>query len=660
METENDGGHGVKAARAAGIVLIAVPFLPLRSMFGDIDGAQALVPPGEWALGVAICLALAWLLALAVEPLLGRVHARTLPAGAEQAAVATAAAALAIVLSVISRLAFHHRPHLVDSIAQLFQAKIFASGALTAPVPSLPEFFATQQMVMDAGRWYAQYPPGHAALLAVGYAAGATWVVPILLSVGTALLLHRFARRTYDRPTALVTLALTLVCPFLLFMGASHMNHVSTLFFVALFLYLFRRWEEGGRGGDAVLAGLALGGAFLSRPLTALAVGLSFVVPVVRLGWLRSRVGQVVAGATTFLAVAAVYLLYNSVTTGVATEPGYLRLWGSDHGLGFHSTPWGMDHTPLAGLRNELVDLALLDLYLFEWPVPALLPLGLALAAGWLGRAWDRWLLWSFLAIPAAHFFYWHRDAFLGPRFLYSGLAMLLPLTARSLVVACAQMRRIPIRLGGLFRPVRASTVGAVALALCLGYSVLYSIPARGRVYATGLRSMKVDLVGEARAAGIEGGLIFVPVSWGNRIIARLRGAGVPAAIVEVAYRHLDHCRLQELVDSASESIGGAELSGKIETLLALDERTVPADLNEDPTLRLRPGASLTRRCVDALRRDSLGYTVYAPHLIANDPALAGDWIVARDLGDRNRLLRALYPERPAYLFRGGSFARLD
>lgn len=652
------GGRGAGfLARLAGLFLILVPFLPLRAMFGEMDGASLLIPPSEWLLGIAICAALAWLSVPLIEAVRGASpRLPPLPVSSRALVLALLLVLLAALAS-ISRLVFHGRPHLVDSIAQLFQARIFAAGTLTAAAPPLREFFVTQQMLIDGSAWYAQYPPGHSALLAAGYALGAAWLVPVLLSAATGLILYRFAVHVYDRRTGVLTLLLTLVCPFFLFMGASFMNHVSTLFFISLFLLLFATWETSGSTMRAILAGAALGGAFLSRPLTALAVGAVFALVVLRGGAmapLRSRV----AGVGAFVGVASIYLLYNAATTGDPLLAGYVKLWGADHGLGFHSTPWGQVHTPLAGLRAELLDLSLLNLALFEWPLPALLPIGVGLAAGWLGRTWDRRLLAAFLAIPAAYFFYWHRDAFLGPRFLYSGLAMVLPLTARALIVGAERLRGREIRVGGSIRPVPASTFAGAVLALSMGYSLLYAIPQRARVYATGLRSMKVDLVAEARAAGIREGLIFVPVSWGNRLIARLHGLGVSAALAEVAYRRVDHCRLQELVDLAVlRGLEPAEVESRLGAMISMAEPIEPAPLNGDPTLRLKPGAELAESCLRELRHDGNGYTVFAPHLPANSPGLDAPLLLVRDLGPHNAALLALYPDQPAFLYRSGGFA---
>lgn len=652
-----------RLARVAGVFLIAIPFLPLRTLFGELEGASVLVPPSEWILGVTICIVLAWLVALLIEAVAGSGIQGRRPRGASRFGVALAPAllvALLLSLLAVSRYVFRGRPHLVDSIAQLFQARIFASGALAAPPPALPEFFTTQQMLIDATGWYAQYPPGHSAILAVGYMLGAVWLVPVLLSVGTAGLIYLFSARVFGKPTALVALALTLVCPFFLFMGASFMNHVSALFFVALFLYLFATWEARRSVAVATLAGAALGAAFLSRPLTAVAIGAVFAVIAIRSGG-RAVWRSYGSAAVACLAISSAYFLFNAATTGDPLLPGYVKLWGADHGLGFHVTPWGQLHTPLAGLRNELLDLSLLNLSLFEWPLPALLPIGLGFALGWLRSDWDRRLLAAFLAIPAAYFFYWHRDAFLGPRFLYSGVVMLLPLTAHAFVVGTLRLRGRQLQLGRLFRPVKTSRLVGSVLALCVGYSVLYAIPQRARVYASSLRSMKSDVLADARVAGIDEGIVFVPVSWGNRLIARLRGLQVSASLAEVSYRSVDHCRLQELIDRATaDDHDAAAVSDALVALIDRKEAIQPAALNGDPTLRLRPGARLTARCRQQLSLDSLGYSVYAPHLPANSPTLDGPFIVARDLGEAdNAALRARHPDRPVYVYRSGAFTRL-
>lgn len=621
------------------------------------------MPPEEWALGLLVFCSAAWALAVLLPA-----HAI---AWLERGAIAVAAgpsrrrAALALgllgaLLGLAATVAFEHRPQSVDSVALLFQAKILASGALYGQAPPLAEFFVIPHMVTLDGKWFSQYPPGHPALLALGVLIDAPWLVPVLLSLASAGLLYGFATRVYDRTTGNVTLLLLVISPFFWMMGARMMNHVSSLAGLALFLYAWARAEasEGGEVRWMLVAGMGLGMSFLSRPLEALAVGavaLAFAAPAAVRG--GRRAGLLALGAG-FALLSVFYLGFNGITTGDPLRPGYIELWGSSHGLGFHVTPWGDRHTPLAGLRNELVDLALLDLYLFEWPVPALFPLGLALVAGWLTRRWDGRLLAMFLAIPLVYFFYWHRDATMGPRFLYAGVAFAVPLMARSLTEGARRLAGRGTRLPGS----RNASVRGFALLLAtlvVLYGVAYGAPARFLVFQTGMESMKLDVAGQARDAGIERGLVFVAVSWGDRLIARLHGLGVSASMAEKAYRQADHCELDGLVRRAvAERWSGRRIEEGLQVLMVGEERLVHVDLNGDPSARFRPGSRLTPECRDEVRYDQAGYTIYAPHLPENDPGLIGPLVIARDLREHNAALQTAY-DLPVWLYRGGSFIPL-
>lgn len=644
--------------RAIGVFLFVTPLIPILSILGPTLGADALVPLTEWALGGAVFGAAAWVLALfgpraddvfgAFDRLARRVSVRT--------ALVAGLVLLGGLLVAVGWHAFRHRPHLIDSIAQLFQARAFALGKMAVPSPELPAFFASQHLVIDAGGWYAQYPPGHAALLAVGVIAGATWIVPVVLSLGSFTLLTLFTRRIYGRETALLTAFLLVLCPFFWFMGASHMNHVSALFFIAAFLYAFARWEDEGRAAWAVLGGAALAAAFLSRPWDAIAIGAPFALFGVGVARRRRAFAAAAGGVAAFLALASLYLAFNAATTGDPLLTGYVKLWGESHGLGFHVSPWGEAHTPATGLRNEIVDLSLLNVFLFEWPIPALWPVALFLLTGRDQGPWDRRLAVGFLALPVAYFFYWHRDAFLGPRFLYAGIAFIVPLTARALLVGARCLRRHSFGLPGVLKPVDGGVFVVALAALCFVYAVGYTIPQRFRVYATGLQSMKVDLVAEARGVGIDRGVVFVATSWGDRMLARLHGAGVSAALAEQVYRQADHCELETVIERGEHWPAERLENALRELLVGPPAPRLGPGINGDTTLRLVPGRELAPACLEEIRYDRLGFTIYAPHLLDNRTPPGAPLIVARDLRSRNGELGARHPDLPAYLYRPGGF----
>ena len=653
------------AGRVFGWFLLLVPFVPLAWLFGEIDRTRGLVPPSEALLGMFVFGALAVLGARLLPARTPRRVLRVLDRehGAGSRITGSAVLLLLVLLLVTAVFAFARRPLLIDSIIQWFQAQIFASGHLYAGAPPDEAFFAVQHMLVDGGRWYSQYPPGHSALLGLGAALGAAWLVPVALSVGTVLFLYAFTRRAYDLATARTTVIVLALAPFFWFMGASHMNHVSSLFFVSAFLYLLVLWEERGAPWYLFGAGLAVGAAFLSRPLTAVAVGIALAPFVLATAWRKRDVRSVLAGAIGALALVLLYLAYNGATTGDPLLPGYIKLWGVDHGLGFHSTPWGSIHSPLAGLRNELTDLTLLSSLMFETPISALVPAGLLFAAGWASRKWDQRLMVGFLSIPIAYLFYWHRDAFLGPRYLYSGLAFLAPLTARGLLELFRRTAGRTLWGGSTLTRVPVPSVAGLLLLLSFLYAAAYSTPRRFHVYRSGLASMKVDLAAEARAASVSNALVFVPVSWGNRLLARMRGLGVSASGAEIAYRQGDHCALELTLRRAETEEWPPERTAAAVTELGPGGETVPASsplTNGDPTLRLVAGVNLPAECVDQISYDRAGYSNYSPFLADQDPSLDGPLVIARDLRARNRELIAAYPHRRALMYRNGRFIPLE
>lgn len=652
--------------RIAGGVLVALPLVPILEVFGPVPWASEYVPPGEWILGTLVFCAVAGLivylagdrLASAGRWLCVRIEGR--PYGVVMAA---AAAVFGLLLILVSRVAFDGGPVTVDGVVLLWQAKILASGMAVAPVPVEPAFFLITNTGIGEQGWFAQYPPAHPAALAAGVVAGAAWLVPVAFSVATLCLLTGFAHRAWGAVEARWTALLALLCPFALFLGASFLSHSTALFCVAAFLYAFARWESDGSPAAALAAGIALGAAFLARPWTALAVALPFAAFGMRSARCEGRWGTALAAVGGAVAVGTLIFAWNAATTGDPMLPGYIALWGERHGLGFHVTPYGEAHGPVQGLRNGLLGLSLLQSRLFEWPVPALWPIGVLFLAGWGDARWERRLLVAFLALPAAYALYWHQDALLGPRFLYASLAFALPLTARSLV---SIGRRIRARTETRF-PMRLEILGGTLLILCLTWTAVYAIPGRFQAYASSWPSMKVDLAAQARAAGIDRGLVFVPVSWGNRLIARLRGAGVAADVAETVYRRADHCDLQTVVDrAADEGWSAARLSDAVVALASTPDSLVAVPLAGDPTLRLSSAriqptgrVTLEPACARQVRYDEIGYTIYAPHLLVNRPALDGPLVVARDLREENRVLIANYPDRPAYLWRDTRFVPL-
>ncbi len=557
----------------------------------------------------------------------------------------TLAVIFGVAAALLSNALFSHNPHITDTIAQLFQAKIFAGGSLTAPAPEQIEFFGASHLVAHEGRWFSQYPPGHPGMLVLGVIAGVPWLVNPLVAAATLVLLYGVARRLLGEMDAKLAAALLVLSPFALFMSASYMNHVTHGFFLVLALYAAVRAAEEERGiGWPLLLGCALGLAATIRPLeSAVWAGVLGVWLLLRRGW-KPALG---AGVACLTALSPL-LVYNALTTGHPLRFGYMVLWGPGHGLGFHTDPWGEPFTPVRALGATALDFQRLNVSLFEWPFPSLIFVLIALALAFKGRSNGAatWLAALLLAAPIAYFFYWHRDGYLGPRFLYSSLGPLILLSAAGVVA-------LDIRLGRWRSALRLLLIAGVLVV------VGWKVPERVGSIAGQLQSRKLHPENEARRAGIDQALVFVKVGWGSRLMARLWAWGISASEAEQSYRVVDGCRLQSALDEADSlaAAGGdslaiqASLAKKLQEFRIL-ELPVARDLLADRTVRVDTTRVLAEACREQILRDAAGFTVYGTLVWRNDPWLREGIIFARDFGpERNQRLMQRYPGWEYYIY---------
>jgi hypothetical protein len=633
------------------LVLVALAFLPWGEWLGagrvpDVTLYQAAVR--RWLVWGGPLLVAAFLASLVlgarldhlVESRLSSLAKVSVPAyGASLAAITAIIAALASVF------AFDRNPHIIDTFAQLFHARIFAQGKLGAPAPQGIEFFIGQFLLQHDGRWFSQYPPGHPLILAAGLRVGLAWLVNPLAAAATVLLVYGAARRLLGENGGKLAALLFALSPFVLLMSGSYMNHVTALFFLTLALYASVRAQDGADGTRwVVLVGMAVGAAATIRPLEAVAWCIVLGAWIAhRQGWRR---GLMYGGACA-LAVSPL-LAYNTLTTGSPFRFAYTLLWGRGHGLGFHPDPWGEPFTPAMSLANTAIDFQRLNIDLFGWPLPCLVFVIVALlvaARDERERGVAAVLAALLVAAPAAYFFYWHHDSYLGPRFLYASVVPAVLLTS--------------LGIGALDRRLgRWRSALRVCVAGCLLYGLAVTLPQNAGVVAGMERDFKLHPDAQARAAGIGEGIIFVKVGWGERLGGRLRGWDIPAADVKRSLRAVDGCRLQRALDEADSMAAmerdraaiGEELRRRLvdwreQSLPVVKGRLPDASVGMDTT------RSLSQGCHSEAAWDDSGFIRYEPFVWRNDPWLRGV-IYARYLGPEiNRRLLDRYPRRSAYIY---------
>ncbi|MBI3911836.1 MAG: hypothetical protein HY320_13015 [Armatimonadetes bacterium] len=542
------------------------------------------------------------------------------------------------VAALISWLAFERVPHVQDSIAQLFQARIFASGRLWATVPPHPEFFGLEFLVADRGRWYAQYPPGHAALLTIGVILGAPWLVNPILGGLAALPLYLAGRAAYGVATARLALLLYCLSPFAWFMSAEFMNHASIMLAVAVGLAatLVAARRPSLSLPLACAAGLALGLGATCRPLSA-----ASLAPVMLVGccW-RPRRPQALrewrlpaGGFLTSFAVGVLPLLaFNVATTGSPFRFGYEAQWGTS-GLGFGVSQWGPPHTPGRGLLQTWSNLDALGKYLFEWPVSSLWPL-LGLLA--LRRRWRRvdvLLLAVPLVLAVAYFFYFYQDLCFGPRFLYDALPAIVLLCARGILALGRQIAA----LWSLPR----STGRAIALRttlVCAAIGLAGNLPALAAWYGGSFWGTNALLLRHVRRKQVHHALVFI-LDANRAREARLVRLGVSPRVAHSAVVRLDGTWIdRQVLRALSEPPRSpADLGRALEAAIGREALApVPHYRRRDPPW------------IDA-GTPTASYTL---GLIANGPDLERqDVIYALDLGEHNERLIRAFPDRQVWQF---------
>jgi hypothetical protein len=548
--------------------------------------------------------------------------------------------------AAIALLVFGGLPLTIDEIVQVMQARIFAAGEVTRPVPQYPEFFGALNVVQVDGRMFGQFPIGGPLLLLPGVLLGATWVTGPVLGACSAVLCWLLMREVEPRPAAaLGASVLFAAAPFTAFMAGSHMNHVHTLAWLLLAMWCLVRVTRGESRAllPAFACGFALGMAAAVRPVD----GAAFALPAAV--WLLARglrhpalFWDVVAAGAGIAIPASAILAFNALTTGDPLLFGYEILWGTSHRLGFHEAPWGAPHTPARGLEIANLMFLRLQTYLFESPVPSLVPVIAALALTPRVQGFDRYLLWCSVLLVIAYFAYFFDGFLLGPRFAYPLLPALTLWTARLPGIVRG---RFPRQLG-------ADRFVLLAYATSVLVALSAAIPIRVRQYAGGLTSMRFDYLAPAASRGIEDALILVRESWGAQLMARMWGLGVPRSAAEQFYGNIDACLLEQTLARLERAdVTGSTATDTISLLLRDSARVVDSEKSPDMTEKMLPGLEYGDVCQKRIAEDWAGYA-FIPPLLARDERTN---VYARELHARDTLLFKLYPSRPVYVLRATS-----
>jgi 4-amino-4-deoxy-L-arabinose transferase-like glycosyltransferase len=406
--------------------------------------------------------------------------------------------------AAVAFFAFERLPHLEDEVAYLFQAKTLALGRLTVPSPAEPGSFWTPFVLDYRGQRFGKYPPGWPAVLALGELAHLPWLVNPILAAIALYLVYRLGRTLYDARTGLLAAVLGLVSPLFLVLSGSYLSHLASLVWLLLFSLWFVWAAQGRNCWFAAGAGLALGMAFLTRSLTAIAYAAPFAVySLVQIVRRRQRHWpDYLLIALTGGAMAALLPLYQWAITGDPWLNPYLLWWPYDRlgfGPGIGAMPGG--HSPFYAWINLKQDLSRTATDLLGWPALSWLPLLLGLALR--PRHTKEWaLLAPFACLVIAYIFYWIGSParLWGPRYYFEGFGGLWVLAAVGLLKVWDWVKA---------RKPAARPVLAVALVLAVAVSLAANVPSR-MAEAHGFYGISRAQLDPIQEAGLHHALVIV------------------------------------------------------------------------------------------------------------------------------------------------------
>lgn len=247
----------------------------------------------------------------------------------DSAALALAiAAVLGVIYALLARFVLDGFPYSGDEYSLSLQGELFARGVLRAPAPAHIEWLRIDHVILD--HWIrSKYPPGAAALLAIGGRYGAAWLATPVEAVVTLVVVWHTTRRVLGPRPALVALGALGVAPLFMFQAAAFYTHTATLMVLAIAFAAVAAWTRARHDRWLVLAGMAIGCAFLTRPLDAVLFGLAMLA-------LRSPRAIVItaASALPFVALTLVYQAAqfgSPFTDGYSVyEPEFRAIYGAD------------------------------------------------------------------------------------------------------------------------------------------------------------------------------------------------------------------------------------------------------------------------------------------------------------------------------------------
>ena len=380
---------------------------------------------------------------------------------------------------LVSVRVYQQMPHIEDEMAYVWQAQVLAQGKIVLPSPADAQNFLVPFVVDYHGQRFGKYPLGWPLMLALGVLLHAqAWVNPILSGLGIWLT-YLLGKKVFDERIALLSAVLMVTSPFFLMNSGSLLSHPWSLFLSLAFVLAWLDTFDANRKLPVWLtvsaAGLSLGVLAMTRPLTAVAVGLPFFIHGIILlirGDKSTRFKVLTVGLLAAF-VAALVPLWQFAVTGDPMLNPYTLWWKYDKigfGEGFgrqaggHSLYWAWVNLKVS-FKAGWGDF-------FGWGNASWLFLPFGVWA--LGRNARAWLVaLVFPSIVLLYMAYWIGSDLYGPRYYYEGFFSLTLVSAAGMFWLAERV----VKEGRLHKWMQVATL--LLGVFLIGYNLIVYLPKR-------------------------------------------------------------------------------------------------------------------------------------------------------------------------------------
>jgi hypothetical protein len=235
-------------------------------------------------------------------------------------------------------------PRVHDEYSYLLQAETFLAGRLHWPAPPAAEHFHEVHVLMADGVLASRYFPATGAWIAPFLALG----VPMLagwLAQGIVSGFMVAAASRWSLVAGITTGIFVSTCPALVIFGNTYLSPHPTMMGLVIAWWVFQESFYSRGRWLPILVGVAVGWAFLARPLTAVAIagpwGLYAIWRSIESQEVRAQSRWMIAG---FLPAVLFMAIYNQQITGdigVTPYGKYTAVYTPSHVYGFYNRTRG-------------------------------------------------------------------------------------------------------------------------------------------------------------------------------------------------------------------------------------------------------------------------------------------------------------------------------